>query len=303
MAHVSQKKKQEISFLKKYFTKYPIMGIVDLTNLPSRHLQKIRSELRETVFIRVTKKRLIKLLLPQLKDSIKNIDALTTYLENCIPALLFTQEDPFKLAKKLAKTKSKAPAKPGQIAPFDLVIQKGPTKFAPGPVIGELGAAGIKAGIEEGKVAIKEDKVIVHKGETITQKQADILAKLGIEPMEIGLNVIAILQNGLIYDRDALSFDEAKLMVELQQANTNAFTLAVSIGYLTKETIKVILAKADAQGKTIARKTNLNPEELQSTPVTEQEHKQKSFEEKSREASEYIDTLKDQTLREKRYGG
>src|SRR3989344_3324770 len=125
MAHVSPKKKQELSSLKGYFSKYPIVGIVDLTNLPSKNLQKIRGDLRKTVFIRVTKKRLIKILIPAFKDSIKNIEALEAHLEHCAPALLFTAEDPFKLAKQLAKSKSKAPAKAGQMAPYDIVIPKG----------------------------------------------------------------------------------------------------------------------------------------------------------------------------------
>ncbi|MBI2110155.1 50S ribosomal protein L10 [Candidatus Woesearchaeota archaeon] len=302
MAHVSQKKKQEYALLKEYFKTYPIIGIIDLTHLPSRHFQKIRAELRNTVLMRVTKKRLIKLILPQLKDSIKNIESLTSYLENSIPALLFTKEDPFKIAKKLAKTKSKAPAKPGQIAPFDIIIQKGPTKFPPGPIIGELGAAGIKAGIEEGKVAIKEDKLLVNKGEKITQKQADIMAKLGIEPMEIGLNVMAILQNGLLYDQDVLSIDEAKIIAEFKQANAYGIQLAVSIGYLTKETIKILLLKADAQGKSLGNKVNLPMEQLEAS-LAEVPTEEDRFNKLSTEAAALIDELKDKKIQKQMRGG
>ena len=44
----------------------------------------------------------------------------------------------------LEKSKSNAPAKPGQTAPSDLVLPAGETPFTPGPMIGELGQLGIK---------------------------------------------------------------------------------------------------------------------------------------------------------------
>ena len=47
------------------------------------------------------------------------------------------------------------------------MIPAGPTPFAPGPIIGELGMLKIKAGIEAGKVVIKEDAHVAKKGDVI----------------------------------------------------------------------------------------------------------------------------------------
>lgn len=313
MAHISKQKKQEVSLLKKHLEDYPIIGIIDLTSLPSAQLQKMRSVLKDTVLIRVTKKRLIKIVVNQLKDSIENLEGLGRYLDKCMPALLLTKEDPFRLAKKLSKTKSKAPAKPGQTAPFDIIAPAGPTKFPPGPIIGELGAAGIKAGIEEGKVAIKEDKVIAHKGDIITKKQADIMAKLDIQPMEIGLNVVAILENGLIYDRDALAINEAQVINNLKQANASALNLAVFIGYSTKETLKIMLQKAEREGKALSKLANIPTTDTIKQVLVEASTKAEAinkkvddktkFEEQSKVASQLIDDLKDQKIKEKDQGG
>ena len=62
-------------------------------------------------------------------------------------------------------------AKAGETAPEDIVIEKGPTSFKPGPIVGELQQAGIPAAIEGGKVRIRETKTVVkerhrHLGET-----------------------------------------------------------------------------------------------------------------------------------------
>jgi len=80
-----------------------------------------------------------------------------------MPALLFTKENPFKLYNKLQKSKSSAPAKAGQTAPSEIVVPKGPTPFAPGPIIGELGALGIKTAVENIKKRSMEE-VAFHFG-------------------------------------------------------------------------------------------------------------------------------------------
>ena len=61
-------------------------------------------------------------------------------------------------------TKSTAPAKPGDIAPEDIIVKEGETPFKPGPIVGELQKAGIPAAIEGGKIVIRKDKVLVEKG-------------------------------------------------------------------------------------------------------------------------------------------
>src|SRR3989338_7382289 len=183
MAHVSQYKKRIVDDLSKLFRSYPIIGCLNMENLPAPQLQQMKAELRNKVVMAMTKRRLIKIAIENCKD-VKGIEKIK---ENLIgmPALLFTKEDPFKLNKILQKSKTSAPAKAGQIAPKDIMINAGPTPFAPGPVIGELSLLGLKTGVEANKVVIKEDKIVVKKGEVIKQELASVLSRLDIKPMEI----------------------------------------------------------------------------------------------------------------------
>jgi large subunit ribosomal protein L10 len=277
-AHVSDKKKQVVAELVKRLESEPIVGIIDLTNLPSAQFQKIKHKLRKDFFVLVAKKSLIKLAIEKVKGSKKGIEKLEQYLENSMPALLFTSKDAFKIAKTLAKNKSSTAAKPGQIAPKDLKVPEGPTPFAPGPIIGELGAAGIKATIENGKVILKEEATIVKKGEEITQQQSDMLAKFGIEPMEIGLNIAAIYQDGNIFDSDVLSIDEAEYLNRIKTAASEALNLAVFVAYPTKETVEILLQKAEREKISIESK--LPEEEIQ---TEEPKAEEKSEEPKSEE--------------------
>lgn len=247
-AYVSESKKQVIKDLTKNIQDYPIIGLVDMENLPSMQLQKMKKSLRGKVIITMAKKRLIQI---ALKQSPKDLQALADRARG-MPALLFTKENPFKLYKTLSASKSAAPAKAGQTAPRDVVVPAGKTAFAPGPIIGELGQLGIKAGIEDGKVAIKQDKLLVKEGEVFTQKVADTLTRLGIQPMEIGLNVVAVFENGVVFDRSVLEIDEKVYLANLIKSHNEAMNLAVKIGYTSKDTITVLLSKAQREAIALA---------------------------------------------------
>ena len=114
-AHVSQYKKDELTRVKSLLQKYKIIAIADMTSMPSVQLQRLRSSLKGSVLITMSKGRIIKIALEDLKDKIKNINELESYVRG-MPALLLTNENPFKLSSVLKKNKSKAPAKGGQIA-------------------------------------------------------------------------------------------------------------------------------------------------------------------------------------------
>ena len=243
MAHVAEYKKRIVENIVKLAKEYPIVGAVNMENLPAPQLQAMKAQLRGKVVLVMTKKRLIKIALEKLKSERKDIEKLEEHL-NGMPALIFTGESPFKLSRILQKNKSKAPAKGGQIAPRDIMVNKGSTGFAPGPIIGELGMVGIKTGVEGGKVAVKEDTVVVRQGEQIKPKVAEILTRLGIEPMEVGLDLMAAYENGLVYTRDILTIDDQQYLSMLNNAAKSAFNLSLNAAYPTKDNIQLLISKA-----------------------------------------------------------
>ncbi|MBT4540923.1 50S ribosomal protein L10 [Candidatus Woesearchaeota archaeon] len=252
---LSETKVKVVSEFSNLLKEYPIVAAINMENLPARQLQQMRATLRkENCVLKMTKRRLIKKAIEKSKD-INGLEQLDPYLKG-MPALLFTKENPFKLYKMLEKSKSKAPAKGGQTAPNDVVVKTGPTGFAPGPIIGELGQIGIKAGIEDGKVVIKADSVVVKEGEIINAQVAAILSRLGIEPMEIGLAITAVLEDGTIYKKDVLAIDEDEFMAKVMDAASSTFNLAVEVGYLCEDTVEVLLQKAYNDSKALALEAN-----------------------------------------------
>src|SRR3989338_128538 len=249
--HISQYKKNEVNRVKNLLQKYKIIAIADMTNMPSVQLQKLRSSIKDSVLITMSKARLIKIVFDELKDKINGLGELRNHIRG-MPALLLTNDSPFKLARVLKKSKSSAPAKGGQNAPNDIIVPAGPTPFPPGPIMGELGQIGIKAGVVECKVAVKEDTVVVKEGELITQQLANILTRLGIEPMEIGINLLAALENGIIFTKDILNIDEQGYLNNIKFAAKSAFNLSFNIAYPTKNNIVLLIKKSFLDSNSLA---------------------------------------------------
>lgn len=270
MAHVSEAKKKEVERLVKLLKEAKNIGIVDLTSLPSAQFQKLKSKLKDKLAITVSKKSLIKIALERLKAEKKGIEKLEESLENCMPALLMTEQDAFKVAKALNKNKSNMAAKPGQVTPKDIIIPEGPTSFPPGPIIGELGQAGIIAAVEDGKIVVKQEKLLAKSGDILNEKQTSVLDKFGIEPMEIGLNLRSIFQDGQIFKSDVLSISEKEYIENLQNSYTEALNLAVFVAYPTQETTEILLQKAEREAIALSSKV---PEEQKQEEKTTEETK------------------------------
>src|SRR3989338_11707492 len=252
-AHVAEWKKEEVIEMTSLLNKYKVIAVADMTNMPSVQLQKMRYTLKDSVVIRMSKKSLILFALDNVKTKHHSIEGLKEFVQG-MPALLLTNDNPFKLAKILNRNKSSAPAKGGQVAPNDILVKAGSTPFPPGPIIGELGQVGLKAGIIEGKVAIKEDKIIVTAGQVISQAVAGILTRLSIEPMEIGINLLAAYENGIIFNKSVLSVDEKQFMNNLRLAIESALNLSVYITFPTKQNINVLVSKAARESLAVNNK-------------------------------------------------
>ncbi len=243
---VAKWKVEEVEKLSKMISEYPVVGIVNMENIPAKQLQKMREVLRGEVVIRMSRKRLMKLALEKAK-----VEKLAEYLKGQ-PAFVFSKMNPFKLYKILEKNKTSAPAKPNTIAPKDIIVPKGETPFSPGPVLAELQKFGIPTAIQKNKIIIKEDKLVAREGERISPELASLLTRLGIEPMEIGLNLLAVYEGGVIYSPDVLAIDENMLIAQLKEAYLNAVNLSVNTGYITKETAPLLIAKAYSEAKAVA---------------------------------------------------
>lgn len=240
---VSPRNKVFADKIRVYVKKYSIVGVVDVSGLPAPQFQRIRASLKGKAEVLIVKKNLIELVFDELDKKYPGIAGLKGKMVGII-GLVFTNDNPFTIYKFIKKNKSSAPAKPGSIAPNDIIVPAGPTGFAPGPIIGELGALKIKAGISGGKVEIKSDSIVAKEGDVISAQLAGILTRLGIEPMEVGLNIKAVYEAGTIFGKDVLDVDEDAILANLKGCALDAYKLSIGLDYYTEENIAYFIGKA-----------------------------------------------------------
>ena len=246
---VSQKKIDDTKGLTEILKKYSVVGLLDLYKLPSRQLQFIRRDLRGQVEIFMRNRCVIERSLEGSKDK-KDLKKLLD-LEVKEPALMITNMNPFKLFKILDQNKSPTYAKPGDIATDNIVVPEGPTPLPAGPAIGEFQIAKIPAMVQEGKIHVRKETLLVKKGEEIKPEVSDILKKLGIQPMVIGINLLAAWEDGIVFGRDILAVDEKEYLDKIQLAYNHAINLSVNTGYPTKQSIEIMIGKAFREAKTL----------------------------------------------------
>ena len=243
MAHVAEWKKEEVIELKGIIDKYDVVGIVDLLNIPAKQLQEMRKTLNGKAVIRMSKKNLIDLALEDCNASKTNIVDLSEHMDGQV-ALIATEMNPFKLYKILEDSKTSAPAKPGAIANDDIIVPEGDTGFEPGPFLGELQQVGIPAKIDKGKICVQKETVVVAAGEEVSKQVAATLSRMDINPMEVGIDLKAVYEEGAVYTSDVLAIDEEQTLADVQNAFKNAFNLSVNAAIPTDETISTIITLA-----------------------------------------------------------
>ncbi|MEM5772872.1 MAG: 50S ribosomal protein L10 [Candidatus Aenigmatarchaeota archaeon] len=246
---VKEEKLRTVEELKKLIEEFPTIGIANIHKFPSKELQEIRKEMRGDSLIKVTKKSTLLFALKQAKK--EKIEELEKIIPNQ-PAIIFSNQNAFKLYSKLTSLKFETFAKELDVAPNDIIIHAGQTSLMAGPIISELTKAGIPAGVEDGKIAIKKDVVVVKKGEKISKDVANALRKLDIKPISITLNIVGFYENGNVYNKDVLNL-VLTFKENLNVAHQNAINLSVNICYPTRETIKLLLIKAFNNAKAIER--------------------------------------------------
>ena len=210
MAHVAEWKFGEVKDLSDLLTKSKVIGIVEIGGIPAPQMQQMRRNLHGIASLRSAKNRLIYRALEEAEKQVKGISGLKELVTGQT-AIIATDMNPFKLFAQIKDTRTMAPAKGGETASHDIMVKEGDTPFKPGPVVGELQKVGIPAAIQEGKVVIREDKVIVTEGEKIPVDVAQMLTRLEIFPVEIGMTLHGVFEDGSIFKSDVLDFDMMSL--------------------------------------------------------------------------------------------
>jgi large subunit ribosomal protein L10 len=244
-------KKDRVGELTDVLNSDGVVGIVDVGGVPASNMLDMRSNLRDSMKITMAKKTLIRL---AWENSGRSNEELETLMEGAVQPCIVQSENlnPFELFIELEKTRQGRAAKEGELAPMDIIVEKGPTTFGPGPIVGEFNAVGIPAKINKGKVAIQKTTTVVEKGEPISADLGIMLAKLDINPIEIGIILTGAIEEGFFFPASALNIDLDQVRTDIITATSGAFNLACNVRWFSEQTMPTLLSKASGEALSVA---------------------------------------------------
>ncbi len=239
-------KKEKVALISKAAGKYPVTALLNIRNLPDRILQSSKKKLRGKAEFSVAKNSVITRALDK-----SGKGSLSAHLD--FPtALVFTSMTPYSLYKFFKDNKTKVAAKPGQIAPFDIIVHEGETDLMPGPALSELKGAGINAQIKAGKIIIAKDSVVAKAGTKITDSVCKALQKLNVLPFEAMVHMVAAYDGNYTFTASALDIDEHQLHADLLTCLAQTFNVSFNASFPTSQNIEALLANAFSQGRNMA---------------------------------------------------
>ena len=247
---VANWKKDAVSSLSDLVNGGGTLAVIDIHGVPAGAMLGMREDLRSNMNIQVAKKRLMKIAWENAGHDFADLEEL--YASAVQPALVQTDMNSFKVYSELKKTEAGRAAKPGDIAPHDIIVEKMDTGMPPGPIVGELNSVGIPAKIMGGSVQIQKQTTVLKEGEVFEDDLGMMLSKIGINPIVTGLRLCGTIEDGVRFEPKTLDLDYEKFESDLISFGAGAFNLACNIRWFTNDTTPTLLAKASSEALAVA---------------------------------------------------
>ena len=244
-------KKDTVSDLVDLLKSGDTIAVIDIHGVPAGAMIGMRATLRDSMKIQVAKKQLMRLAWQEAGNDSENLE---TLFEGVVqPALVSSSSmNSFELFSELKKTEAGRAAKPGDIAPHEIVVEKMDTGMPPGPIVGDLNSVGIPAKIMGGSVQIQKRTVVLKEGDVFEGEMGMMLSKIGINPIVTGLRLCGTLEDGTVFAPSTLDLDLEQFESDLIGYAAGAFNLACNITWFTSQTMPTLIAKASGEALAVA---------------------------------------------------
>ncbi|MDY6764803.1 MAG: 50S ribosomal protein L10, partial [Halobacteria archaeon] len=124
--------------------------------------------------------------------------------------------------------------------------------------------AGVNARIEGGSIKVMEDSVVAREGEEVDNQVAEVLQKLDIYPIEVGLELRVVLEDGTLFDPETLDIDEDEYRADLEAAAAGAYNLGINATVVNSTTVRPLIGKADSEARSLGVEAEVfEPEVIQ----------------------------------------
>jgi len=258
---ISQRKLDYRARLEKYLREYQNILIVNVDMVGSSQMQQVRIALRGKAMVLMGKNTIMRKVIREMLEENPKLEQIIPYIYGNI-GFVFTNEDLNQTRTNITEHKVPAAARPGAIAPSDVIVPAGPTGLDPGQTA-FFQALNIATKIVKGTIEIIADVPLIHKGEKVTPSAVSLLSKLDIKPFFFGINVLQVYENGSIYEAAVLDLKEEDLLARFMKGVQLVTQLSLAAGLPNLATLPHAFSRTFKKLLAIAVETEITFKEAQ----------------------------------------
>jgi len=230
-----ERKKRYKEKLVSLLGEYKNIIIVQVDNVGSHQMQKIRIVLRGKAVMIMGKNTLMRMIIREEMKAQPQLEPLLEYIRGNI-GFVFTNGSLKEIREVIVSNKVPAVAKSGTFAPIDVFVPAGPTGLDPGHT-SFFQALNIGTKIVRGSVEISNQVHLIRAGDKVTSSAVALLSKLDIKPFFYGIVVQTIYENGSIYPVHILDITQAELVAKFLAGVRRVAAISIAVGYPNATTV------------------------------------------------------------------
>jgi len=229
MSIAKQRKYRYAAALKAALAKYTKVLIINVDNVGSYQLQKVRKQLRGTAEVLMGKNTVIRKILREHADP--EVQALEQFIDGNI-GFVFTNESLKDIKDVVTLEKTPASAKVGMYAPVDVILPAGPTGLDPGQT-SFFQAMNIGTRITRGAIEITNAVTLCIAGDKVSSTAVALMSKMELRPFEFGIRGMTCMENGQIFPASILDTTDDTLIASFLKGVARVASISLAIGYPT----------------------------------------------------------------------
>lgn len=242
------------------FGTYKKFLVVELTNISSRQIQLIRTDLGSDSIFLMGKNTTIRAAIRKNMGESPEMQDILSVIKNNV-GIVFTNGDLKDICKIIDDRKVFACAKPGNVSQCDLWIEPLFTGLDPGKT-SFFQALGIATKITKGKIEILSRCNALTRGKKVGPSEASLLTLLGITPFTYKMGILYAYADGKFFDISHLEIGEADVSRMFESAISQLAALSLGSGFVTEASISQEIAAAVRGSCSIALAVDYEMKEL-----------------------------------------
>jgi len=245
--------------LLKYLETYKNVLVVEVDNVGSNQMQKVRIALRGKAVLLMGKNTLMRKVIREQVAEHAEMETLLQLIYGNI-GFVFTNANLNEIRKTVLENKVPAAAKQGSLAPADVYVPAGPTGLDPGQT-SFFQALNIATKIVKGTIEIVNLTHLIKPGDKVTSSHVALLTKLNILPFFYGFKVTEVYENGTIYNSSILDMSQDDILRKFTSAVSKLSAISLAVGYPTAASIGHVIAGSFAKIIALSLETDVYVEQ------------------------------------------